>query len=383
MATTRRPLATGHPEEVDVLHDLITENRTEIIARTRARSAARTKSHPPDIELDRGIPHFLAALSEALERTPHGGIEVNAARHGSDLLRMGFSVSQVVHGYGDVFQAVTELALESGTPIGTEEFRVFNLCLDDAIASAVTEYGRQREESLSRQSTERLGTLAHELRNALSSALLAFSSLKRGVVSVDSSTAALLGRSLTRLRDLVDRSLSEVRLDAGLVELQPVAIFDLVQEVAVAAAAEASQHGVVLRVGPVAARLEVQADRHLLIGALQNVLQNALKFTAHGGHVCLSVKDVEGHVVIDVEDECGGLADVKQHAMFDAFSQHGSDRSGLGLGLSISRASLATFGGTLAVRDVPGKGCVFSMELPKADASGKATHAAPSQQVEA
>ena len=77
---------------------------------------------------------------------------------------MGFSVSQVVHGYGDVFQAVTELALESATPIATDELRIFNLCLDQAIASAVTEYGRQREEGLSRQSTERLGTLAHELR---------------------------------------------------------------------------------------------------------------------------------------------------------------------------------------------------------------------------
>ena len=191
----------------------------------------------------------------------------------------------------------------------------------------------------------------------------------------------MLGRSLTRLSDLVDRSLSEVRLDAGLVQLQPVAIFDLVQEVAIAAAADASQQGVVFRVAPVAARLEVKADRHLLIGAVQNVLQNALKFTARGGHVCLSVKDVEGHVVIEVEDECGGLRGVKLHEMFDAFSQHGSDRSGLGLGLSISRASLATFGGTLAVRDVPGKGCVFSMELPKAETSGKSTRRAPPRHV--
>ena len=53
-------------------------------------------------------------------------------------------MSQVVHDYGDVFQAITELAVETRAPISTEDFRALNRCLDDAIAGAVTEYGRER-----------------------------------------------------------------------------------------------------------------------------------------------------------------------------------------------------------------------------------------------
>jgi signal transduction histidine kinase len=355
-----------------MLHELITANRDDIIARTRVKAMARSTPRPTDIELDKGIPLFLAALSQTLRRaTAPGGpdpraLEVAAAKHGSDLLRMGFSVSQVVHGYGDVCQVVTELALENATAISTADFRLFNHCLDDAIASAVTEYERLREASISRQGAERLGTLAHELRNSLSTAMLASDTLRRGVVGPGSSTGALLNRSLTRLRDLIDRSLSQARLESGVVNPERVSIFDLVQEVGIAAAAEATQRGVSFRISPVSFALDVTADRHLLIGAVENIVQNAFKFTPRDGHVCLTVQDIDGRVRIEVEDECGGLPAGKTHELFEAFAQYGSDRSGLGLGLWISRASLATMDGRISVRDLPGKGCVFSVELPKA-----------------
>ena len=56
-------------------------------------------------------------------------------------------MSQVVHDYGDVCQAITELAVEMDAPISTDDFRMLNRCLDDAIAGAVTEYGRERNQS--------------------------------------------------------------------------------------------------------------------------------------------------------------------------------------------------------------------------------------------
>lgn len=205
-----------------MLHELITARRDEIVARTRVKAMGRSTPRPTDIELDKGIPLFLAELTQTLRRaTAPGGndprpLELASAKHGSDLLRMGFSVSQVVHGYGDVCQVVTELALESGTAISTADFRLFNRCRDDAIACAVTEYERLREVGMLRQSAERLGTLAPELRNSLSTAMLASETLRRGVIVPGSSTAALLNRSLTRLRDLIDRSLSEARLDSAL-----------------------------------------------------------------------------------------------------------------------------------------------------------------------
>ena len=70
----------------------------------------------------------------------------SAILHGHDLLLQGFTVSQVVHDYGDVCQSITELAVEMEVPISTDDFRMLNRCLDDAIAGAVTEYGRERKQ---------------------------------------------------------------------------------------------------------------------------------------------------------------------------------------------------------------------------------------------
>ena len=60
-----------------------------------------------------------------------------------------------MHDYGDVCQAITELAVELNAPIGTDDFRVLNKCLDEAIASAVTQYAREQRRSDSDGDTER------------------------------------------------------------------------------------------------------------------------------------------------------------------------------------------------------------------------------------
>jgi signal transduction histidine kinase len=354
-----------------MLDQLLTTHRQEIIARIRAKAAARPVPELSQGTLDQGIPIFLEQLSDILRQATSGSETTNsqtnaaATRRGGDLFRMGFNVSQVVHGYGDVCQAVTELALDRALPIATDEFRIFNRCLDEAIASAVTEYERQLEEGISRKGTERLGVFAHELRNALAAALLSFSIVKRGVVGLESSTGAVLHRSLLRLRDLIDRSLSGVRLESNTRQLKRFSVSEAIEEVAIAAAVDAGSRGITLLVPPVDAGLEVSADRHLLVGAIQNILQNALKFTPRNGHVALLVRELDGRVLVEVEDECGGLPTGKAEELFESFQQRGLDRSGLGLGLGISRASVAVMGGALEVRDLPGKGCVFTIALPK------------------
>jgi signal transduction histidine kinase len=359
-------LGKGRPGRGSMLDQLIRDKRAEIIARTRAKVVARSNCRPADVRLGQGIPVFLDDLSETLSGTSSQAptMSANAARHGRDLMQMGFSVSQLIHGYGDVCQAVTELALDCETPISMADFRALNCCLDEAIASAVTEYQLQREARLSRQGAERLGVLAHELRNALSGALLAFGTLRRGI-GPDNKTGAILNRSLSRLRDLIDRSVSEVRLEAGVVHYQRLIIADLIRDVLLSAATGAAARGVSLEVVPMEAQLEVEADRHLLIGAVENLLQNAFKFTCRGGRVSLKVHQTEGQLLIGVEDECGGLPPGKTDQLFDAFEQHGADRSGLGLGLWISRASLQAMGGKLCVLDLPGKGCIFTAALPR------------------
>ena len=98
----------------------------------------------PTAEIDHGVPVFLDQLVDALRLGLTSSPEIgrSAVQHGHDLLLQGFTVSQVVHDYGDVCQAITELAVEMNAPISTDDFRTLNRCLDDAIAGAVTEYGR-------------------------------------------------------------------------------------------------------------------------------------------------------------------------------------------------------------------------------------------------
>jgi hypothetical protein len=116
------------------------------------------------------VPLFLTQLSETLRlegtATPFStdAIGFTATRHGAELLAVGFSVSQVVHDYGDICQAITEIAIERQAPITVEEFRTLNMCLDTAIAEAVTEHTRLLAEKRPEEEVERLGHTAHELQ---------------------------------------------------------------------------------------------------------------------------------------------------------------------------------------------------------------------------
>jgi hypothetical protein len=174
-----------------MLHDFLTSNRSEIVARAAARGTLRGGSAAVHAQVDNGIPLFLRQLtkvlggrssSEAAPSSARVAMNATATSNGEDRQRDGFSVNDLVHAYGDVCQVVTELATEQGVPISTEEYKTFNGCLDDATAHAVTEYVAQRERSLARADTERLGVLAHEMRNHLSAAILSYDSLQAGHV---------------------------------------------------------------------------------------------------------------------------------------------------------------------------------------------------------
>jgi signal transduction histidine kinase len=352
-----------------VLLEFIATHREELIARTRAKVAKRFAPRPTEHELKTGVPLFLDQLSDAL-RDPTssrtGSIERGAALHGAALLDLGYSVAQVVHDYGDVCQAITELAGETNAPLSTDEFHTLNKCLDNAIAEAVTEYGRRRERSQADGETERSGVLAHELRNRVSAVQLAFLAIKSGRAPIGGSVAAVVTRNLQGMTALIDRAMVEVRVDSGNASPKRVQLYQLIEEAEVDGTMEAGVHGVSLAVTPIDRRIAVDADPQILAGVLANLLQNAFKFTPAGGQVALKTTIVADRVQIAIEDECGGLPPGKAEQIFGAFQQRGVDRSGLGLGLFISRKGVEASGGMIRVLDVPGRGCVFTVDLPMA-----------------
>jgi len=355
-----------------VLHEFLQSKRAEIIARTKEKVAKRAVPRATEAELTHGIPLFFDQLIDTLkgstpDSAPPSDDEMNAsaAKHGNEMLRLGFTVGQVVHDYGDVCQAVTELAFELDAQITVDEFHTLNRCLDDAIAQAVTEYGRLRDQSLTDQGTERMGHLAHELRNRLSTAMLSFGILKGGAVGVGGPTGALLDRSLKGMNDIIDRSLAEVRLESTVQRRETILLAEFVEEMEIGAIIEAKAKGHQLTVEPVEYGVVIDADRQLLGAAVSNLLQNAFKFTHDSGHVWLRTHATSDLVFIDIEDQCGGLPPGKAETLFLPFHQRSTDRSGLGLGLSISRKAVHLNGGEIRARNLPGKGCIFTVELPR------------------
>jgi signal transduction histidine kinase len=364
--------------ETDVLNHFLVANRAKLIARCRDKVAQRRAPRATPAELEHGIPLFVSqitamfpnggAVAQGFGATP--GLADTATRHGSELLHHGFTIDQVVHDYGDLCQSITELAAEQDFPITVPEFGILNINLDNAIAGAVAEYSRQREAMLTDKDAlaakERLGVLAHEMRNLLNTTILAISAIKGASVGFGGATAKALDRSLIGMRGLIDRTLAEVRLEAGSPSLRErIEIGPLILEVQVAAALEASSRGCDLTVAAVEPGLFVDADRHILAAAVANLLQNAFKFTRDSSHVLLSAYASNGRILIDVADECGGIPEATIEGLFRPFEQRAKNREGVGLGLSISRQAAEASGGKLYARNVSGTGCVFTIDLPR------------------
>jgi signal transduction histidine kinase len=360
-----------------------------LIERCRLKVARRLAPKVSGKQLAHGIPRFLDQLIRTLEveqtsepmqsrrvSGPSGGgavaseIAATAALHGRELSEQGFTVDQVVHDYGDLCQAIADLAFERGVPIQVDEFRTLNRCLDNGIADAVTEYAFQRKSLVESKSVEamneRLGFLAHELRNHIHAATLAVMAIKAGNVGATGATGALLDRSLIGMRNLIDRSLADVRATAGMPpRAQLVSLADLVADVKISASLDADARQCEFTVGAVDAGLALDVDREMLLAAVGNLLQNAFKFTQHHTEVSFNAYAAADRIRIDVEDHCGGLPQGAAEDMFLPFEQSGEDRSGLGLGLAICRRSVEANNGVLSVRDIAGSGCVFTIDLPR------------------
>jgi hypothetical protein len=223
---------------VCMLHEFLTKNRNELIKRCvgKARKRDSPRVTPIVSEPDHGVPLFLEQLVEALrseQASPgHKGKGTSgssaaslaessrtAALHGKQLLDEGYTVDQVVHGYGDVCQSITELAGEMKAQVTVDEFHTLNRMLDNAIADAVSSFAQHRD-SVSIQGAknlhDRMSALEDELRWHLNTALKALDALKVGNIGLKGATGALLESSLRNSRDLLDKSLPETRESSGM-----------------------------------------------------------------------------------------------------------------------------------------------------------------------
>jgi hypothetical protein len=204
------------------LQKFIETNRVTLVSMTREKVAKRSKDRRPDErETKHGVHIFLDQLGEALaaeaRRDPaqqaeadpptNPDIATTAALHGHDLLGLGFSVDEVVHDYGDVCQAVTELAVELNAPVTAADFHTLNRCLDNAIAAAVTAWTSDRDADNSATEGQR-GSRDERLRRLVAGTITSFDLLRTGTIAAGGATGNVMRRNLEEMRVILDASLS-------------------------------------------------------------------------------------------------------------------------------------------------------------------------------
>ncbi|WP_342114474.1 sensor histidine kinase [Pseudoduganella sp. OTU4001] len=370
-----------------MLHDFLQYNRSELIARCRDKVALREHSATPE-QLLHGIPLFLDQLVNALRMvqaectgngedlcafvssgSSHAAIGAAATLNGQDMLSLGFRVDEVVHNYGDLCQAITDLAVERDAPFEVDEFRTLNSCLDVAIAHAVTAFSQQHEALAADRhdaaENQRMGFFVHELRNLLGTAELAFAACKMGNLPLSGATGGILNRSLGGMEGLINSTIDIVRDKQLHHEHDVFSLADFIAEVGATASLAAIAKERRLRILPVDRQLAIRGQRPMLLAAIINLLQNAFKYTHPHTEVTLSCHASPDRILIDVADHCGGIGHDLAKRMFQPFEQGSADRSGLGLGLAIAKQFVTENGGSLSVRDIPDIGCVFTVSLPR------------------
>lgn len=349
-----------------MLHELLSRNREAIIMRCAEKLRAR---HPDKTaeELLYTIPEFIDELIEVERRvagqpakTQLPDESTHARAYGERCFREGHEISELPLDFGAISDAIGELALEQAVALDPRSLLLLNECIEKAIAQAVAEYFNLSRVTEDLEIAEWVGSLGHELRNAIASALMAFSAIKTGKVGIESRTARVLERSLRRVESLVLQSLAAAQLRAGMeLRRERLDLHELVEDIVACAVVE---RNVTVDVG-IPMTMTVSADPRLLESALSNLILNAIKFTREHGRVEVRATRGAHGILIEVADECGGIGDKDLSQLFGAF-ERGERGRGVGLGLAITKQAIEAHGGRVLVRDRAPVGCVFTVWLP-------------------
>jgi signal transduction histidine kinase len=357
------------------LHEVLSANRADVIVRWKAQVRGTLAPEAlPALELVNHIPQFVDEIISALRADsglaplgPSPDESATAAGHGAQRLRLGFSLDSVVREYGSLRDTIIATAREAGAQLTFRELQVLFDATITGIAQAVTEYSQQRDAELVRHANEHFAFIAHELRDPVSSATMAFELLKtKGELPAESRSVGALGRGLRRTIELIDQTLQAARVASGIeLRRQTTTLKTLFEDAELSAVSEAESKGVEIR-SVIGNDEQLMLDTRLVRSAVGNLLRNAVKYTCSGSVVELRGQVADGRVMIEVEDRCGGLEPGKVEEAFAPFVRLDNRQSGFGLGLAIAKQAADAHGGSIRVQNLPGKGCIFVLELPAA-----------------
>jgi signal transduction histidine kinase len=323
-------------------------------------------------QLRDGIPDYLQALARLLtsaqrpsEHAAARAWQEVAREHGVTRVRIGFDISQLVHEFIVLRHVIREVAAERGQPPAECEPILADL-FDAAISAAVQSYTDARDYEARRHEAENIGFLTHELRNPLATALLGVGQLRKQDRGADPVVLDRMEKSLRSMDELISGVLLTEKLEVGARPAQNVTIQlgPLVDGAVEAARRIAEQKGLTFHLAH-EPDLVVHVDPELTRSALQNLADNAAKYTDEG-EVDVAISAEESALVIDVHDTCHGLSPEELNTIFEPFRRGRTHQAGTGLGLAIARRAVEAQGGAITAESSGTFGCHFSIRLPRA-----------------
>jgi PAS domain S-box-containing protein len=229
---------------------------------------------------------------------------------------------------------------------------------------------RKRAES---RKDEFVTTVSHELRTPLTSLSGSLGLLAGSAAGKLPDTAmrllAIAHKNSQRLVRLINDILDIEKIESGDVAfvLKRVAVRPLAEQAIETSRAYAESLGVTVRLDPLAADADVNADPDRLTQVVANLLSNAIKFSPAGAEVVVSIEAPADRVRVAVRDHGPGIPPHFKERVYEKFAQADADarnKGGTGLGLSIVKGIVTRLGGTTGFDDAPGGGTIFHVELP-------------------
>jgi len=229
---------------------------------------------------------------------------------------------------------------------------------------------REAAERAARLREDMVATVAHDLRNPLHVIATATAAMQAAPLDAErrERLATLTRRSIRIMTRLVGDLLDISRIDAGRLEVrrEPVEPARVLEETRELFEARARERGIALTVCAAPGLDTVAGDHERLVQVLSNLVENALKFTARGGHVELQAQTRGEDVEVAVRDDGIGIAPGQVQRLFDRYwkAEQGS-RSGAGLGLAIARGIVRAHGGEIRVDSERGRGTTIRFTIPR------------------
>ncbi len=351
---------TAQAGERAALGDAIERFQSEIerrwLERMRAE-VATTRIEPTDLK--DGIGLYLGRIvqglrgASTLETAGREAWTDVAQEHALTRVRLGFDVAQLTHELALLRRTVVHTLREEGfLPATNSATEDLSELFDAAIAASVDHYVRARNYEDRRREAEHVGFLAHQMRSPLSAVAL---SLDRAA------------RSVSRINELLEKTLVVQRMQSGQVEARPVetTLGDAIDDVVAANRSAAAAKGLAFRADYDPAE-RVRVDPGLLCTALEHLLENSVKYTDRG-QVALSAEFREGTLHLHVRDSCEGLSEEELQIIFEPFRRGRTDQTGTGLGLAIVRRAVEALGGEVHAESPAAEGgCHFWFTVPGA-----------------